>query len=44
MKKVNQILKLIQSGYWEGSRSKKYIDDYIDYALSEIPFELLGCE
>lgn len=30
---VSNILKLVIAEYWEGSRSDKYVLDYIDYAL-----------
>lgn len=44
MKHVKNIFKLIRTGYWEGSRSKQYVDSYIDWAIAHAPFELLGCE
>lgn len=44
MKYVKYIFKLIRTGYWEGSRTKQYIDSYIDWAIAHVPSELLGCE
>lgn len=44
MKQVRTVLQLIIRGYWDGSRKQSYVNDYIDWALSHAPFELLGCE